>query len=102
MTWKRRPPECTGDYTFSGQLFISREVLTTVPLEEIRAIVDELRDHIARFGPVDYLQVWENSETDQAIYWIDQISETMKEDGSYTPAQIREYDYSTILFSHEY
>ena len=50
---------------------------------------------------LDYLQVFECD--DGRIVWaIDQLSKSMKENGDYTPEQVGEYDYWTLLLPEEY
>ena len=50
---------------------------------------------------LDYLQVFECD--DGRIVWaIDQLSKSMKENGDYTPEQVGEYDYRTMLLPEEY
>ena len=51
-------------------------------------------------GP-DYLRVFE-CEDGRIVWAIDQLSKSMKEGDDYTPEQVGEYDYWTMLLPDEY
>ncbi|MEM6269140.1 MAG: hypothetical protein AAF998_06855 [Bacteroidota bacterium] len=104
MKWKRRPCEQPGDYTFSGKLYITRGIIDALPEEDIAEIVEDLRRVIREKGMVDYLQVYLNQVggLPGKVWWIDNLSESRKRSRELSPAQIQDYDYSTILLPEEY
>jgi hypothetical protein len=102
MKWKRQTEEQSGDYSFSGKIYLTSGISEAIPMEEIHALILDLRSTILESGNLDYLQVYVHEETKEKIYWIDNISESRKQADHLTPMQIEDYDYSTILFPHEY
>ena len=100
--WTRRPQECAGDYFFSGRAHMTRTVAEEVPTEEFLSIIADLKDFVRKNDGIDYIVVYECSDTGKKIFCIDQLSKTMKENGDYTAEQIREYDCWTMMFAEEY
>ncbi len=68
---------------------------------EILWIYADLRAFVQEENGIDYLQVYECNDG-RKVYCIDQLSKPMKESGDYTPAEIKEYDYWTMLLPEEY
>lgn len=99
--WNRTPQERDGDYYFNGRGFVTRGVKRQLSDREIVWIIHNLRQAVDRHDGLDYLQVYE-AEDDCTVWVIDQLSRSMKESGDYTPKQIREYDYFTLLLPSEY
>ena len=100
-TWKRKPQECAGDYYFSGQAYMTCGVQAALSSEEIAFIVADLRAFVRRKNGVDYLQVYVSGEG-RKVWCICQLSRSMKESDDYTPEQLTEYDYWTMLLPEEY
>lgn len=61
-----------------------------------------VQHYVDVMGTIDYLQVFENTETKQKVYFIDQISDTMKITRQLTAEQLKEMDYCTAMFAEEY
>ena len=104
MSWKRKPQECPGDYSFSGKLLITRTVYQRLVDSEIRNIITDLRKFVrSEGGLVDYLQVYENQITGEKLYFIDNLSQSdKKEFADREDVKLEDYDYHTLLFAQEY
>ena len=100
-TWTRKPQECAGDYYFSGQACMTCGVEDALSPDEITFIVADLWAFVRREDGVDYLQVYV-SDDGRKVWCICQLSRSMKESGDYTPEQVAEYDYWTLLLPSEY
>ena len=100
-TWKRLPQECTGDYFFSGQAVMTRGVEAMLSPEEIAFIVADLHTFVQQENGIDYLQVYE-SDDGHRVWVIDQLRQSIKDSGEFTPEQLAELDYWTMLLPGEY
>ena len=99
--WKRQPQERPGDYFFYGRAFMTAGVNEALTPIEIAWITSDLRRGVLEHGGLDYLQVFK-CDDGRTVWAIDQLSHSMKENGSYTQEQIEEYDYWTLLLPEEY
>lgn len=99
--WNRAPQERDGDYYFNGRAFVTRGVKAELSSLEIMRIIRDLRRAVSEHDGLDYLQVYE-APGGRTVWVIDQLSRSMKESGDYTPEQIREYNYFTLLLPSEY
>lgn len=97
MQWKRKPPETTGTYFFSGQFYITQGVQASLTPEEISAIYQDLQAFVKQENGVDYLQAYEH-EDGRIVWIIDQLNQEMIESGDYLP----EYNHCTMILPHEY
>ena len=96
-TWTRKPQEQEGTHLFSGTLYITEGVAAALSPSEIIAIYHDIQRFVLETGGIDYFQVYTNDAGDK-LYFIDQCDpEMMKEE-----AYVNEYNYCTLLFSHEY
>ena len=96
-TWTRKPQERQGTYRFSGTFYVTQEVIASISPEEIVAIYLDIQALVKETGGIDYLQVYENEHGDK-LYFIDQCDPEMMAEESFR----EEYNYCTLLFSHEY
>ena len=99
--WTRQPEEQPGEYFFSGRGVMTQGVAHSLAPEEIAWIVADLKHAVTQHEGLDYLQRY-TSNDGRTVWVIDQLSRSMKEDGDYTPEQIEEYDYWTLLLPEEY
>jgi len=95
--WTRRPQERDGTYQFSGTFIVTQEVANRLSPQEILTIYLQVQALVKELGGLDYLQVFENESGDK-LYFMDQCDPDMMADESY----MEEYNYCTLLFSHEY
>lgn len=102
LDWKRQPQEKSEDYTFSGRLMITNGVLDTLKPADLFMIIMDLEAFILQNKQGDYLQVYKSSSYSDTVYCIDQLSESMKTSGDYSPDDLKAYDYHTILLASEY
>jgi len=100
--WVRQPQECEGDYFFNGTCYATKGINEKLPKHEIAIIINDLFDFISEQSGVDYLQIYIRQYDQLKIYVIDQLSKSMMESGDYTPEDINEYNYFTILLPSEY
>ena len=101
VIWKRKVQERPGDYYFSGRGYMTRGVQATLSPKEIAFVIADLQNFVREEDGVDYLQIFV-SDDGRKVWCIDQLSRSMKEGGDYTPAQVAEYDYWTMLLPEEY
>lgn len=100
-TWTRKPQELEGDYFFNGMGVMTRAIAKTIPQEELLEIYVDLHAFVEKMNGIDYLVVYESNQDDK-IFIIDQLSKSMLEGNGYTKEQKQEYNYYTIMFAHEY
>lgn len=96
--WVRQPQEQKGDYWFSGKFFVTSGVQHLLTSEEILNIYREIQQLVKEQQGIDYLVVFLNSETQQKLFFIDQLSKGMIDSGDFLP----EYNYCTLLLASEY
>jgi hypothetical protein len=95
--WKRRPQEQEGKYLFTGTFLVTQGVHAKLSQQEILTIYLDIKRLVKEKGGIDYFQVYENEAGDK-LYFIDQCDPEMMADEAYK----EEYNYCTLLFSHEY
>ena len=100
-TWVRQPQEREGDYFFNGKSYITSNLMTEIPANEIMCIISDLKTFIKDEKGIDYLVVYIRADG-RKIFCIDQLSKSMMENGDYTEKEIKEYNYWTMLFNEEY
>jgi hypothetical protein len=96
-TWTRRPQEQEGTYRFSGTFYVTQEVQSRISQEEIFAIYLDIQVLVKEMDGIDYFQVYENDSGDK-LYFIDQCDPEMMAQEAFK----EEFNYCTLLFSHEY
>ena len=99
--WTRQPEEQSGDYYFSGRAVMTIGVSDTLEMTDVFQISGDLRRAVLENDGLDYLQVFK-CDDGRVVWAIDQLSKSMKENGDYTPEQVGEYDYWTMLLPEEY
>ena len=67
MGFKRKAPECVGDYRFDGPCYQTRGVYSQLQPVEVWHIVADIRQAVEREEGIDYLQVFEAA--DGRIVW---------------------------------
>lgn len=99
--WTRQPEEQSGDYYFSGQSVMTSGVNQLLTQKDVFCVDLILSRAVMQNDGLDYLQVFE-CEDGRVVWAIDQLSKSMKRSGDYTPEQVKEYDYWTLLLPEEY
>jgi hypothetical protein len=97
--WRLEPQEQEGKYTFSGRIFMTRNIADTLTPEEHYFIISRVRSRVIKNNGADYLQVFTHP-TKPKVYVIDNLDEKMKQGRS--EEFLSENDYCTILFASEY
>lgn len=69
--------------------------------EEIAFIVADLHAFVQQENGIDYLQVYE-ADDGRRLWCIDQLRQSVKDSGEFTPEQLAEYDHWTMLLPEEY
>ena len=101
--WERLPEEVVNqDYFFSGLMYVTQGVQDLLSEEEMLLVTMELQGFIRMQNGVDYLQMYQHSETNEKIYCIDQLSKSMIESGTYSAEEIKKYNHFTLLLPSEY
>ena len=99
--WTLQPQEQDNDYFFNGKYLMTAAIAERLSQTEINSIISQTLARVRENNGADYLQVFTNKVGDK-IFFIDQLSKSMLEEDDYTEEQKMEYNYATILFSHEY
>lgn len=95
--WKLRKQEREGLYRFSGTLYVTQAVMSSLNVGEILTIYLDIQSVVAQKGGVDYFQVYEN-EAGEKLYLIDNCSPGMMATEDFDRAD----NHCTLLFSYEY
>lgn len=98
IKWNRQPQECEGTYMFNGKLFISSGVQDQLAREEIEWILQDLRTLVDENDGINYMVVYLHEETNQKLFFIDQLNKEMVESGKYIP----EHNHATLILAEEY
>lgn len=97
--WEHKAPEYdTGDYWFDGKFFVTKNVEEALSKEEILLIYAHIVNLVQQQQGIDYLQVFEQKETEYKLFFIDQVTRASLQNGE-QPAQ---HNYCTLLFDWEY
>ena len=96
--WIRQPQEQKGDYWFSGKFLVTKGIQRLLTAEEIFGIYQEIQRLVEEQQGIDYLVVFLHSETQQKLFFIDQLSKGMIDSGDFLP----EYNNCTLMLSSEY
>ena len=96
--WLRQPQECEGSYMFSGTIYVSQGVSTLLSKDEISSILEDMRLFVTEKNGIDYLIVYQNQNTEQKLFFIDQLNREMIASGEYKP----EYNHATLILAEEY
>ena len=100
--WKRQPEEVPNqDYFFNGRGYVTHGVQQLLSPQEILFIMLEVQGFVSIQKGVDYLQVFQNQETGDKIFCIDELSKSMIESGNYSKDDIKNYHYWTMLLPEE-
>jgi hypothetical protein len=100
--WERQKQENKGGYTFSGRTMMAHGFMGELSAFEVFSIMLDLYAFILQKGKIDYFQVFNRKSDGQKVFYIDQLSEIMKSDRSYSEENLKEYDYHTYLLAREY
>ena len=98
MKWKRQQQEQDGTYFFSGKFLVTRGVKSLLSDEEIKTIYVQVQNLVKVQNGIDYLVVYFHEETQQKLFFIDQLNKEMIESGEFLP----KYNYCTLLLAEEY
>lgn len=96
--WLHQPQEREGTYMFSGKFFVTAGIQQALTQEEIFHIYLFIKLLAKEKENLDYLQVFVHKESDQKLFFIDQLNKEMIDSGKYSS----EDNYCTLLFAHEY
>ena len=80
---------------------MTRGVQDALSPEEIAFIVADLHAFVQQEMESDYLQGYE-SDDGHRVWCIDQLRQSIKDSGEFTPEQLAELDYWTMLRPDEY
>ncbi|MEL7119907.1 MAG: hypothetical protein AAFO07_10710 [Bacteroidota bacterium] len=94
--WEHQPQEKAEKYFFSGRFLVTKGVQALLSMNQIYAIYFLVKALAEQEEGLDYLQVFIHKETEQKLFFIDQLNEEMKKE--HPP----EHDYCTLLLAEEY
>lgn len=95
--WKNLPQENEGTYFFSGRVYITLGVREKLTLFEITCIHQDVLKCVRENNGLDYLQVYED-DNENKLFFIDNITKEEVTSGRF----LREDNYCTLMFAHEY
>lgn len=98
MKWKQQPQEQEGSYFFSGKFLVTGGVQSLLTDDEIAAIYVEVQNLVKENSGIDYLVVFIHEDTEQKLFFIDQLNKKMIESGEF----LKEFNYCTLLLANEY
>ncbi|MCT4664235.1 MAG: DUF960 domain-containing protein [Flavobacteriales bacterium] len=96
--WVLKQQETEGTYQFSGTFLVTSRVNRTIPVDTIASMYLKIQELVKEKGGLDYLQVFVNTETEQKLFFIDQLNKEMIESGNYRT----EDNHCTLMYSSEY
>lgn len=99
MKWKRQPQEQEGTYMFSGIFVITHGIRALLTDDEIRAIYFEIRGLVDENNGLDYLQVYQQADGGQKLFFIDQLNREMLASGDFDNETC---NYCTLMLASEY
>lgn len=102
MPWTLKPNNLEGDYSFSGKFLATRNLMDTIGPDVVMHMYLVIQYYVEREGSIGQCQVFENTENKRKIYFIDQLSDTVKSTRELTQEQLKEEDYCTAMFAEEY
>jgi hypothetical protein len=94
--WIRQPQETAGTYRFSGRFVATAGIVNLLSEAEIMLLYWEVRYLVEQNDGIDYLVTFQHQETNQKLFFIDQLNDEMK------PDHPDEHDYCTLLLAEEY
>lgn len=99
LGWSHKPPEYeTGDYWFDGKFLVTKRIQDTLSKEEILLIYAHVINLVQQKQGIDYLQIFEQKETEYKLFFIDQVTRESLQTGE----QPLEHNYCTLMFNDEY
>jgi len=96
--WVRQPQETGGAYVFAGQMYQTSGIQNSISPEVIHEICNDVKQFAKEQNGIDYLVVYKHRETDQKIFFIDQITGEEAASGKYQTAE----NYCTLMLASEY
>lgn len=96
--WVRQPQETEGTYMFAGKMYLTSGVERLITQDVILEICNDVKQFAKEQNGIDYLVVYKHRETDQKLFFIDQITKEQAASGDFQKAQ----HYCTLLLASEY
>ncbi|MBO3096815.1 hypothetical protein [Gelidibacter pelagius] len=90
--------EKEGTYQFNGNFYITQSVRNLLDAEEILEIYTFTQDLVKQHKGVDYLQSFYHIEQDCELFFIDQLSKSMKDTNQYS----EDDNYCTLMLASDY
>lgn len=87
-----------GDYWFRWTIYVTKWVQELLPSQDVIAIIEDIRDYATTMKGIDYLMVYVHTITEQKLFFIDQITKSQFENGSYS----NEDYHATLMLASEY
>ena len=94
--WQLQPQEREGTYRFDGKFLVTKNVKEGLKKEIIARMYLLILQKVEEEDGLDYLQVFIHQETEEKLFFMDQINDEMKEE--HPP----EHNYCTLMYSSEY
>lgn len=90
--------EQEGDYHFNGTFYVTSNAQTCLTSQEIKEIYTFTQDLVKQHKGIDYLQSFYSVEQDCKLFFIDNLSKAMLENGDYK----KQDDYCTLMLASDY
>jgi len=90
--------EKEGDYFFNGIFYITQSVQNLLTIDEVFEIYTFTQDLVKQHKGIDYLQSFYHVEQDCKLFFIDQLSKSMIENGQFSYQE----NYCTLMLASDY
>jgi len=98
MKWKIQPQDQKATYHLSGRFLITKGIQSLLTDEEISAIYLEVQKLVKENKGIDYLVVYMHEDTQQKLFFIDQLNKEMIESNKFKESD----NVCTLLLAEEY
>ena len=96
--WILQPQEQEGSYFFSGQFYVTKGIEVLLSYDEIFELYRRIKQLVLEKNGLDYLQVFKHKNSEQQLFFIDQLSKEMIVSGDFKPTD----NHCTLLLAEEY
>ena len=97
--WEPQAQETTGTYRFDGKFLCTATVDADLGRETILEIYRITQRLVQENDGLDYILAFKHFETNEIVWFIDQLNDEMKE--SESEKWVAEYNTCTLCYPHE-
>tara|TARA_X000000950_G_C13392152_1_gene448691 strand:+ start:36 stop:353 length:318 start_codon:yes stop_codon:yes gene_type:complete len=97
--WEPQPQETTGTYRFDGRPLVTATVQSDLGAGVVAEIYRITQRLVQENNGLDYILAFKHRETNEVVWFIDQLNDTMK--ASESEEWVTEYNTCTLCYPHE-